>query len=176
MDCSLFETELGWCAVIGEEGQLVKIIPFFEEKEDLYSYIYRKYEGIEFCAGCFKEVQETIVRYLAGENVNFDLPVDFSRYTIFQRRVLEVTRSIPYGEVRTYKWVSQRVGNSRSYRAVGFALGGNPFPLFVPCHRVIKSNGELGGYSARGGIDIKAKLLKMEGHKFDSKRRVNIFS
>jgi methylated-DNA-[protein]-cysteine S-methyltransferase len=67
------------------------------------------------------------------------------------------------------------IGNHKSYRAVGSALGENPFPIVIPCHRVVRSNGEPGGYSAMGGIDIKAKLLEMEGHKFDSKRRVNIF-
>ncbi|MDY6853253.1 MAG: methylated-DNA--[protein]-cysteine S-methyltransferase [Thermodesulfobacteriota bacterium] len=175
MDFSLFETEFGCCAIIGKGGQLVKIIPFFEEKEGLYSLIYREYKGIAFCHGCFGEIQERIERYLSGEKVNFDFPVDFSRYTMFQRKTWEVTQSIPYGEIRTYKWVSQMIANSRSYRAVGSALRKNPFPLLVPCHRVIRSNGELGGYSAIGDINIKARLLKMEGHQFDSKRRVNIF-
>jgi O-6-methylguanine DNA methyltransferase len=175
MVCSIFETEFGWCAVIGEGGKLLQIIPFFQTKEGLYSRIYAKYEDIAFCAGCFKEVREAIVRYLSGERVNFNFPVDFSRHTIFQRRVWEVTQSIPYGEIRTYIWVSKMIGNHKSYRAVGSALGENPFPIVIPCHRVVRSNGEPGGYSAMGGIDIKAKLLEMEGHKFDSKRRVNIF-
>jgi O-6-methylguanine DNA methyltransferase len=80
--------------------------------------------------------------------------------THFARKVYKAVLSIPLGEVRTYKWVARRIGNPRAYRAVGQALKDNPWPIIIPCHRVIASNGNLGGYSC--GIRRKKKLLKLE--------------
>ncbi len=86
--------------------------------------------------------------------------LDLSNFTPFQRKVLEAVKTIPYGEVRTYKWVAERMGNPGAARAVGQALKKNPYSVIIPCHRVIRSNGRLGGYS--GGIQKKKRLLKKE--------------
>jgi methylated-DNA-[protein]-cysteine S-methyltransferase len=82
--------------------------------------------------------------------------------TLFQKKVLKTVMEIPRGEVRTYKWVAERVG-SRGYRAVGTALKKNPYAPEVPCHRVISSDGSIGGYSGPGGVKGKMKLLHEEG-------------
>ena len=87
--------------------------------------------------------------------------LDLSNLTPFQRKVLEVVKIIPYGETRNYKWVAERIGNPKAARAVGQALKRNPYPVIIPCYRVIRSNGKLGGYSK--GIQKKRKLLKKEG-------------
>jgi methylated-DNA-[protein]-cysteine S-methyltransferase len=86
---------------------------------------------------------------------------DIDRLTSFQKKVLEIVKSIPCGEVRTYKWVAERLGKPKATQAVGQALKKNPRPIVVPCHRVIRSDGELGGYSR--GRDKKRQLLKEEG-------------
>ena len=78
----------------------------------------------------------------------------------FQKKVLEVVRTIPSGETRSYKWVAERIGNPKAARAVGQALKKNPYPGIIPCHRVIRSDGKLGGYSK--GTQKKKKLLKEE--------------
>ena len=83
------------------------------------------------------------------------------KLTKFQWKVLDVTAKIPLGETRTYKWVAQKAGSPKAFRAVGQALRWNPYPLIIPCHRVIKEDGSLGGY-AGGPSTKKAKLLKME--------------
>ncbi|MEW6615082.1 MAG: methylated-DNA--[protein]-cysteine S-methyltransferase [Thermodesulfobacteriota bacterium] len=171
---SAFDTNFGWCGIVGKEGRLLEILPFLPTEESVYSRMISKYTGIALCSDCLKETKEAIERYLAGEMVDFEFSLDLSSYTEFQREVWEITKSIPYGEVRTYGWVGKELGNSMSSRAVGAALAKNPLPIVVPCHRVIRCNGDLGGYSADGGIEIKAKLLKMEGHKFDSKGRLYI--
>jgi len=80
--------------------------------------------------------------------------------TPFAKKVYKVILSIPLGEVRTYKWVARKIGNPRAYRAVGGVLKNNPWPIIIPCHRVIASNGTLGGYSC--GIRRKKKLLELE--------------
>ena len=172
---SIFDTEFGWCGIVGKEGMLLETIPFLPTEERVYSSVISKYTDIALCPGCFKEPKEAIERYLAGERMAFEFSLDISGYTEFQRAVWETTRSISYGEIRTYSWISKKLGNPKSSRAVGTALAKNPLPIVVPCHRVIRSDGELGGYSAEGGIEIKGKLLKMEGHKFDAKGRLHIF-
>lgn len=173
---SIFETEFGWCVIIGEEGSPSEIIPFLPTRKDAYSRIILNYADMIDDSCCFKELKEAIGRYFSGEKIVFELPLDLSNYTQFQRGVWEITRSIPYGEIRTYGWIAKKLGNPRSSRAVGAALARNPLPIVIPCHRVVRSNGELGGYSAVGGIDSKTELLKMEGHKFDSKGRLPVFN
>lgn len=105
--------------------------------------------------------QAQILDYLAGRRRTLDFPVDLSSGTPFQRRVWGAIGSIPSGRVRSYKWVARRVGGARYARAVGLALGANPVPLIVPCHRVIATDGSLGGFSS--GLPIKRRLLALEG-------------
>lgn len=107
------------------------------------------------------EAQTQILEYLAGTRRNFAVPVDLSSGTVFQRRVWRTILSVPYGRVRPYRWVAIRVGGSRYARAVGMALGANPVPLIVPCHRVVAHDGSLGGFSC--GLPIKRRLLRLEG-------------
>lgn len=80
--------------------------------------------------------------------------------TDFQWRVLRQTCEIPLGQVRTYKWVAKKIGAPYAYRAVGSALKKNPYPLIIPCHRVVKSSGDIGGFSR--GKSVKRKLLMLE--------------
>jgi len=80
--------------------------------------------------------------------------------TSFQKKVYRATLSIPRGEVRSYKWIASRIRKPRAYRAVGYALKKNPYAIIIPCHRVIKSDGSIGGYS--GGVGKKKELLRKE--------------
>ena len=98
--------------------------------------------------------------YLEGRLTRFTGRLDLSGTTAFSRKVWRVTRKIPFGQVRTYAWVAEKVGEPQSVRAVGRALGRNPVPIFVPCHRVVGSGGWLGGFSA--GLSIKRWLLALE--------------
>jgi O-6-methylguanine DNA methyltransferase len=105
------------------------------------------------------QAREEIVEYLRGQRVFFSVPVDLSDAPPFQRRVLEAARQIPFGEARAYGWVAGRIGSPRAVRAVGTALGKNPVPLIVPCHRVWRSDGSLGGYLF--GEALKRRLLDL---------------
>jgi len=100
-----------------------------------------------------------ILSYLDGENTGLNLPLDI-RATAFQQQVWQMLRTIPYGETRTYQQVAQALGNERSSRAVGSACGANPVALIVPCHRVLRKDGGLGGYA--WGLERKQSLLAME--------------
>jgi len=99
-------------------------------------------------------------RYYSGARVSFDLPLDMRYYTIFQQAVWNTTAEISYGETRSYAWIAKRIKNPKAARAVGQAMGANPIPIIVPCHRVISSAGKLGGFSA--GVGMKKKLLELE--------------
>jgi methylated-DNA-[protein]-cysteine S-methyltransferase len=101
--------------------------------------------------------------YFAGERSGFDVPLDLSRLTPFQLSVLQAARRIPAGSVWTYGQVARSIGKPKASRAVGQALGRNPVPIVIPCHRVVASDGSLGGYSGGGGLDSKRWLLHLEG-------------
>jgi len=106
-------------------------------------------------------VARELDEYFEGRRRAFDLPLDWSLTQGFTRRVLRATAKIPFGQVETYKDVAGHAGSPRGYRAAGNALGSNPIPIVVPCHRVVASGGKLGGYT--GGIERKLKLLAVEG-------------
>ena len=99
--------------------------------------------------------------YFAGERKAFDLPLDLERLKPFQCGVLQIALSIPLGKVWTYGRVAEALGKPKASRAVGQALAHNPVPIVVPCHRVIASDGSLGGYA--GGLERKRLLLRLEG-------------
>jgi methylated-DNA-[protein]-cysteine S-methyltransferase len=109
------------------------------------------------------EVEGQVAAYLTGERTQFDIPVDLASLTDFQRQVLEATSQVPRGQVTTYAEIARRIGRPKASRAVGQALGSNPVPLIIPCHRVVAANGALTGYSGGGGIETKARLLALEG-------------
>jgi len=102
-----------------------------------------------------------ILEYLDGSRKSFSVMPKFLWGTPFQRRVWWETYIIPYGETISYEELAKRVGEPKSARAIGNALGANPIPLIIPCHRVIRTDGGLGGFTA--GIEVKKKLLELEG-------------
>ena len=111
-------------------------------------------------AGRVDDVARELDEYFNGKRRAFDLTVDLSPLTSFQRKVLTVTARVPYGELITYAKVAHNTGNDRAYRAAAGAIGDNPIPIVVPCHRVVASDGTLGGYA--GGLDAKRRLLQLE--------------
>jgi methylated-DNA-[protein]-cysteine S-methyltransferase len=111
------------------------------------------------------EASRQLNEYLAHKRTQFDLPLDWSEIRGFQRDVLELTYLIPFGTVLTYGEIARRLGKPAACRAVGAALGRNPLPIFIPCHRVVAANGALTGYSAAEGIRTKAWLLTLEGQR-----------
>jgi len=93
------------------------------------------------------------------------LKINKIKYTKFQLSVWSYVKKIPLGKTKSYSQVAKAINKPRSYRAVANALGKNPYPIIIPCHRVIRSNGSLGGYSGKGGLKTKIMLLKKEGIK-----------
>lgn len=107
-----------------------------------------------------EQARVELAEYLEGKRTFFTVPVDLTEVPAFQRNVLEAARRIPYGEVRAYGWIAERIKHPGAVRAVGTALGRNPVPLIVPCHRVLRRDGGVGGYLF--GTALKDRLLALE--------------
>ena len=106
-------------------------------------------------------VRRELDEYFDGHREDFDIPIDWSYLAGFTREVLRATAAIPFGDVSTYAGVAEAAGSPRAVRAAGNALGANPMPVVVPCHRVLRTGGALGGYT--GGLERKEFLLRLEG-------------
>jgi methylated-DNA-[protein]-cysteine S-methyltransferase len=106
-------------------------------------------------------IRRELDEYFAGRRRGFDVPIDWSLTTGFTRRLLEATAAIPFGSLRSYAEVAAAAGSPKATRAAGNALSANPIPIVVPCHRVVRTGGRLGGYT--GGLEKKEHLLRLEG-------------
>jgi methylated-DNA-[protein]-cysteine S-methyltransferase len=106
-------------------------------------------------------VARELDEYFGGRRTAFDVPLDWGLTKGFGRRILQATADIPFGATSTYRGVAAGAGNERAVRAAGNALGANPLPIVVPCHRVLRTGGGLGGYT--GGVQRKLRLLALEG-------------
>jgi len=125
---------------------------------------------VEVCDACGVEptrdvgataaARAQLLDYLAGRRRAFDLPLDLADVTEFQKQALSACAAIPYGETRSYTDLARQVGRAGAARAVGSAMAHNPLPLIIPCHRVLRSDGSLGGFG--GGLPLKERLLKLE--------------
>ena len=156
----IVSTKFGWVGLGGSEAGLVLLtLPRSSRKAALSEVKEFAADAVED-ASAFGSLPYRLQRYFYGEKVSFPNSLDLSGATDFQKAVWNATRSIPYGGIRTYTWVAQQIGSSHACRAVGGALARNPFPIIVPCHRVIASNGNPGGFS--GGLALKKRLLGLE--------------
>lgn len=145
-----YDTILGKIAIGATENDITHL--YFENEKILGDF------KIEETA-ILKKAALQLQNYLIGQQYVFDLPI-FPKGTEFMQTVWKNLEKIPYGETRSYKEIACAVGNCKAARAVGLANNRNPVPIFIPCHRVIGSNGKLIGYSS--GLEIKEKLLKLE--------------
>lgn len=105
-------------------------------------------------------IRKELKEYFENGREEFTQKIGFTKGTEFDMNVWLALQEVPYGETRTYKWLAERVGKPAASRAVGQALSRNPLPIVLPCHRIIESDGSIGGYS--GGVDIKRRLLGIE--------------
>lgn len=142
-------------------------VDFGITEEDFLQYVRDRTGGemqrsAEQVARCSREIRD----YLQGEREEMDIEVDLSTVTPFQRAVLEEALRVPRGQVATYSEIAQRIGKPTATRAVGQALRRNPAPIVVPCHRVVSSDGTLGGYGGKMGSRRKIELLRLEGVVF----------
>ena len=166
-------TPIGWCGVVACQAGIKRIFLAEPHRQDLLALILRQFPGCRADSGPCREAVLFIDQYFqAGAVARPPEGLDPGPSTAFQRSVWDIATTIPFGQVRTYGWIAGQLGRPGAARAVGSALGSNPLPLIVPCHRVVCSNGSLGGFSATGGSVLKRFLLEHEGLVFDSQGRV----
>ncbi|MGD0795874.1 MAG: methylated-DNA--[protein]-cysteine S-methyltransferase [Dehalococcoidales bacterium] len=156
---TVFHTAAGWVGILSSGNGLRRVTLPQRSEAGVYRELGNP-EQATLADNGFSDLKERLQAYFAGEQIDFPDTLDFSGATPFQRDVWRITRLIPYGRTRSYQWVAAQTGRPGAARAVGQALGKNPFPIIVPCHRVVASNGGLGGYS--GGIEMKRFLLSLE--------------
>lgn len=157
----VIRTHLGWVAAAARNGRVVALSLLASSREAAARGL-----GLEAdfqqTRDLLRQLAEDLRRYFAGEPVEFGrYEVDLAKQPRFLRRALTAARRIPYGQVRAYGWVAKAAGNPRAARAAGQAMARNPVPIIIPCHRVIASDGSLGGFG--GGLAMKRRLLELEG-------------
>lgn len=158
---TVFETHLGWMGIRCSLFGLQRIVLPCHSRSEVLEQI------AESCSPAWSEdfflCQKIAVQmkdYLEGKQIEFHCLLDLRGLTMFTKRVLKVVRAIPYGQTRSYSWIAGALRLPGGARAVGQALAKNPLPIVVPCHRVINSDGSLGGFS--GGIELKKYLVELE--------------
>jgi len=166
----IFATEWGYVAVAASERGVVRVVLPRKTKQSarrsLLSQLANRGAGTteadsEYRARKIIEAARAQIReYLSCRRRRFDLPISPASASRFARAVWRACCGIPCGETRSYGWIARRIGQPKSTRAVGRALGANPLPLVIPCHRVVRSDGSLGGFSS--GLALKKRLLILE--------------
>lgn len=144
------DTKIGNIAIVEEDEKIIAIEMNKKHEEDI----------LPKDTLLLKETEKQLIQYLDGKRTAFDVPLN-PKGTKFMKKVWTALQEIPYGQVRTYGQIAQKVGNPKAARAVGMANHRNPIPIIIPCHRVIGSNGKLVGYAL--GMQRKQFLLNLEG-------------
>ncbi len=155
-----FETDIGWVGILASaKGLMCATLPQ-PSAQEAQQLLGSSLNYATWAPHSFVSLIQRLRIYFGGHKVTFPDQLDLSGATPFQRQVWAVTKLISYGESRSYTWVAEQIGKPRAVRAVGQALARNPLPVIIPCHRVITSDGKLGGYS--GGLGWKRYLLNLE--------------
>ncbi len=160
----LEETPFGWLALLGTARGLLRV-SLQPEPQLALDGLGIAMDDAEEKAEIFADALTAFEEYFGGNVTALDrIPLDLSDASPFFGAAWEACRGIPPGETRSYQWLAEAAGNPRASRAAGQAMAKNPFPLIIPCHRVVGSSGGLHGYGA-GGVGVKARLLEMERNR-----------
>ena len=163
MTYDVFETALGWVAIAATDGRVRRSTLPEKSRLAALESIESDIRLAEYDEEATADTRDMITRYCAGEDVDLStLPIDFKDVTPFFARAYAACRSIPAGETRSYAWLANEAGNARAARGAGQAMARNRWPLLVPCHRVIGSDGSLHGFGGGVGLPLKARLLELE--------------
>jgi methylated-DNA-[protein]-cysteine S-methyltransferase len=159
-----FKTNWGYFGLAGSNGTLARTCLPVRDRQKAESCLLKGLPAAQYDRDYFRPLREQVIAYFEGARIDFspDIPILLEGFGGFARLVLAACRKIRFGEVATYSGLASQIGRPAAARAVGNALAQNPLPLIIPCHRVIRSNGRLGGFSAPGGTTMKKRLLELE--------------
>lgn len=159
----IFKSRWGWMGVAESEKGIAAIVLPQTSKATVAAGL-RAHASASFeeaSSSRLRAARKQLIEYLAGTRTSFDLPLDLSQGTVFQRRVWKQLQAVPYGRLWSYRGLASCVGGRQYARAVGGAVGANPLPIVVPCHRIVAQDASIGGFSC--GLPAKRKLLALEG-------------
>lgn len=159
---NVFDTAWGAFGYVADGAALVATYLPGLTKAKLQRRIRNSYPGISPVADLLPRFERQVRRYFDGGPARFDEPIDLSGVTPFRAQVLRACRRIPYGKTTSYADLARAVGRARAGRAVGSTMATNPLPLVIPCHRVMRADGGLGGFSSPPGVDQKRRMLELE--------------
>ena len=168
MKYAIFRTNWGYFGIAGNDSAIYRTYLPSQKSEQTKQRLFRDLPDVKMDKSYFKSLQKQIIAYFQGANVDFntEIPVFLNNFAVFSRRILITCRSIKSGQIITYADLAQKAGHPNAGRAVGNVMAKNPLPLIIPCHRVIRSDGKLGGFTAPGGIEMKKRLLLHEKNSF----------
>lgn len=161
INCCWFRVAWGHIVLIYQDDVITRLHMLFHG-QDPAVFIDNHYPSAVENNDGMKRVQNDLICYFDGEQVNFDCWVATRHQSEFARRILEACSRIAYGQTRSYTELARLAGRPGAARAAGRVMAGNAIPIIIPCHRVIRSDGKLGGYTADGGLELKLKLLSSE--------------
>lgn len=163
MEYSIFKTKWGYFGLLGRDGRLCRSILPMADRSRAVAALLTDPEQSPPSTTAFEPYQRLICAYFEGDKVDFSrIPVDLSGFGAFEQAVLRALRDVKHGRTTCYTELAQAAGNGRAVRAAANAVAKNPLPLILPCHRIIRKDGSMGGFSAPGGVTTKKRLLELE--------------
>jgi len=157
----VYESSIGYISIVMKKGKVVSLDVTDKGIYEARKMVLSLHPDATESMTPFKTIRTLLDRYLQGREVDFDVEVDISHLGMFTQKVLTELRRVPWGDVKTYGWLAKKIGKTGAARAVGQALKRNPIPIIIPCHRIIRDDGTIGGFSM--GVNIKERLLVLEG-------------
>ncbi len=158
----LVQTDLGWCGFVMSPRGLRGVETPQKSAAAARRLIRQRHPQAEENPRLAARFAGQLQAYFRGEATTFDVSLDLHEHTAFQRRVWQACEQVAYGTTSSYRDLARAVGKPQAARAVGMAMKRNPVPIVIPCHRICRHDGSLGGYSGAGGLNLKRRLLAME--------------
>ena len=162
---TIFQTKWGYFGLAGTEYAFCRTQLPGPKREKIKSMLLKNMPNAQFDKSLFRPLQEQINTYFEGAYVDFrNIPIELEGFSSFLSSVLSACRNVGFGRTITYTGLARKLNRPAAARAVGNALAKNPLPLIIPCHRIIRGDGKIGGFSAPGGTTLKKKMLLHEQH------------
>ncbi|MHC4123600.1 MAG: methylated-DNA--[protein]-cysteine S-methyltransferase [Planctomycetota bacterium] len=168
---TIIETKWGYFGIVGTEKGLYRTHLPLSNSKLLKEKLLENLPDAKYDKWLFNPVAQIIIAYFNGSYINFDrsIPLAIEGFDDFAAAVLDACRDIKYGQTESYKQLAKQIRKPKTIRAIGRIMAINPLPLIIPCHRVIRSDGSIGGFSAAGGVEMKQKMLELEQKVIESR-------
>lgn len=166
MNYVIFQTKWGYFGIVGSDNNICRTFLPVTEPDLIKVCFLKEFPEATFDKNLFKNLQKQIIAYFEDKIVDFNTKntVFLNNFGKFPNSILKTCQKIKYGQTITYKELAQKAGYTNASRAVGNVLAKNPIPLIIPCHRIIRSDGKMGGFTAPGGTNLKKRLIQHENH------------